>query len=212
MSEGTPTAGDTAGSATSAEKTARYTDSDMARMRRKLEGEIEKARTEALSGLVQDMGFDDPDTLRSFVEERRSGEDRATSELKKLQRENKQLARQLEEISQTHQATLKQWHGEKIRAEVVASAEAAVKPDQVYRLLSDGFTIGDDGAVIHESGKPVADVVAGYLKDNPHLARPSGGGQGGGSQPATEGADKGPDLLTPEGRAANLAAKGFGIA
>ena len=70
------------------------------------------------------------------------------------------------------------YHRSRIDAAIATAAGQSVDPGTVQQLLASQAMVGDDGRVTI-GGKPVADAVAGLLKDKPFLARASGGAGGG---------------------------------
>ena len=129
------------------------------------------------------------------------------AEKKKREEREAELTRQLTESQTLAQQSISAMRAERMQREIVAAASAAgaVAPDQIAALLTSRVTVDETGAlaVLGADGKPatdgkgnalgIAQLVAGFMADNPHFAR-AASGQGGSSQPAGGGGIGAADL------------------
>lgn len=183
----------------------------LARDRRNRESEYQ---SKALAAVGEKLGLelasiDDLDSLREVLEKSRGTESEAKSIARKLDKLTAELRSRDDQLAQ-YRARDRQ---RTIVEAVTRHATAAIRPDQVVKLIADRFDISEDGdvIVIDEKGKPTdkspAKFIEDFLGENPHLLRPTAPTGGAASRPGSDGKQETKsDLLTPEGRKAAMAA------
>lgn len=216
MSVETPTPGDSGGDpGTPPEKAARYTDSDMAKLRQSYDHKIGKAReagaSQALSELLGDLGVDDGDELRSIVSaarERQGQQSKAELEAKKAQREHKKALEELEALRAERDALATEKRQQAIKLAVSQAAKTHdAHEDLVWALTRDTLSVSESGDVVGHEGESVGDIVK-QLVDKDSRLRATG--RGAGSMPAGTSAPEAPNSSTVEGMSAILDEIGIG--
>jgi len=210
------TAAENAGEATAAPTAGKYTDDDMAKLRRSYEAKMtkaaEQAKSAAVSSLLGELGVGDAEELRDMLEAAKGTQTAASqteTELKKAQREAEKSAKALAEA----QAKLADYDARTKKAQskdaiFAAAAKVGAYEDDVWAHLRDRVVVSDDGSVVGADGTEVDTLVTSLVADRRNLLRPSPGAGGAGSLPSGNGKSA-PDMLNPAAREAALRAAGL---
>ena len=210
------TVAENTGEATAAPTAGKYTDDDMAKLRRSYEAKMgkaaEQASAKAVSTLLSDLGLTDVDELRDTLETAKGSMSAATqteTELKKAQREAEKSAKALAEA----QALLTEHDTRAKRATskdaiFAAAAKVGAYEDDVWAHLRDRVVVSDDGSVVGTDGTEVETLVTSLVTARRNLLRPSPGAGGAGSLPSGNGKTA-PDMLNSSAREAALRAAGL---
>lgn len=206
--------GNEPGTGTPPEKAAKYTDDDMARLRRSYDAKIDKAKETAsqaaLRTALDELGVADLDDLRDRLkgaESLQTAETAAQTELKKFQRELAKVQKERDDALAERAKAAKEREQLAIKDSIFAVAkEVGAHEDLVYAVARDRVVM-DGEEIAGPDGQTVGEYIKTLVEKDPRLlANPSGAG----SLPAgTNGAPSGPDLRTVEGMSQALDAAGY---
>jgi hypothetical protein len=194
------------------EEVNRLIEDRLSRAKTSAEKRTEKAQQEAVARWRDEHGLTDE------AIQRLQGEDKATSDLRRIAKEKADLEKRHADLENRFGLAHARLVNDVTRAAVIAeAAKKSVDPESVYLHLKDRLKVEDDYSVtiLGPDGEPahgseISDIVQELLNQKPFLARPTGEDGAGSRREGNGRKPAGPDLKTREGRTAALKSMDWG--